>query len=114
MAADPKMSLLVAGTLDIMCPEHLRKRASTWGYGELLKHTGLVLNLIREGRLVHGGEEMLAEHVNRAVLARAQGQVVLSSQKSPGPIECARAMVAAAAQCAAPQRRGKPMMGSAR
>jgi hypothetical protein len=95
-------------------PEHLRRRSTTWGYGELLRYTGLVLNMIREGRLVHTGEAMLAEHVNRAVLAKAQGAVVLSSQKSPGPIECARAMVAAAAMCSKPERSGRAAMGSAR
>lgn len=114
MVADPKLTLAITPTLEIMTPEHLKRRTVTWGYGELLKHTALVLNMIREGRLVHTGEQMLAEHVNRAVLARAQGAVVLSSQKSPGPIECARAMVAAAAMCARPQRVGKASMGSAR
>lgn len=114
LAADPKLQLAIGASLEIMTPEALRRRTTTWGYGELLKHTGLVLNMIREGRLVHTGEQMLAEHVNRAVLARAQGAVVLSSQKSPGPIECARAMVAAAAMCARPMRTGKASMGSAR
>ena len=114
LAGDPKVTLAITPTLEIMTPEALKRRTVTWGYGELLKHTSLVMNMIREGRLVHTGEQMLAEHVNRAVLARAQGSVVLSSQKSPGPIECARAMVAAASMCARPQRTGKAMMGSAR
>ena len=114
LQADPKLQLAITPGLEITTPEHLKRRTVTWGYGELLKYTGLVLNMIREGRLVHTGEQMLAEHVNRAVLARAQGSVVLSSQKSPGPIECARAMVAAAAMAARPMRTGKAAMGTGR
>ena len=114
MAADPSLQLAVTPTLDLHTPEGLRKRVSTWGYAELLKYTALVRNLIREGTLTHTGEELLAEHVNRAVLVRAQGAVVISSQKSPGPIELARCMVVAAAFTSKPGGKGRPMMGSAR
>lgn len=114
MAADPSLLLALTPTLEIHTPEGLRKRTQTWGYAELLKFTPLVRNMIREGVLRHTGEELLAEHVNRAVLVRAQGSVVISSQRSPGPIECARCMVVAAALISKPGHSGKPMMGSAR
>jgi hypothetical protein len=54
---------------------------------------------------------MLAEHVNRAVLVRAESSVVISSQRSPGPIEAARCMVVAAALTSAKKASVKPSMG---
>jgi hypothetical protein len=41
--------------------------------------------MIVEGKVRHRGELALAEHVNRAVLTKTGGGVVLSSQKSPWP-----------------------------
>jgi hypothetical protein len=55
---------------------------------------------------------MLAEHVNRAVLVKAENSIVISSQRSPGPIEAARCMVIAAALVSAKPERAKPSMGS--
>jgi len=52
--------------------------------------------MIIEGKLRHTGETMLAEHVGRAVAGRTQATISLSSQRSPGPIELARCLVAAA------------------
>jgi hypothetical protein len=49
--------------------------------------------MIHEMRLVHTGEAMLSEHVQRAVLVRTQGSIAVSSQKSPGPIELCRTMI---------------------
>ena len=66
--------------------------------------------MIADGRLVHTGEAMLAEHVNRAVIVRTQGSVAVSSQKSPGPIELCRTMIWAAALSARPKTSGKPAL----
>jgi hypothetical protein len=114
MTADPKLKLAITPTLDLHTPEPLVRRRSLWGYAEMIKYTGLVKSMINEGRLLHTGEEMLAEHVNRATLVKANGSVVLSSQKSPGPIECARCLVAAASLVSRPGQSGRAMMGSAR
>lgn len=111
---DPKLKLAITPTLDLHTPEPLIRRRSLWGYAEMIKYTGLVKSMITEGRLLHTGEEMLAEHVNRATLVKANGAVVLSSQKSPGPIECARCLVAAASLVSRPTQSGRAMMGSAR
>jgi phage terminase large subunit-like protein len=113
MAEDPTLQLAVTPSLELMLPDKLRKRTVTWGYAELLKATPIVRNLISEGRLVHTGEQMLAEHVNRAVLVRAQGSVVVSSQRSPGPIELCRCMIAAASLVVRPKSNGKPTLGIA-
>jgi hypothetical protein len=114
MTDDPKLKLAITPTLDLHTPEPLIRRRSLWGYAEMIKYTGLVKSMITEGRLLHTGEEMLAEHVNRATLVKANGAVVLSSQKSPGPIECARCLVAAASLVSRPGQSGRAMMGSAR
>jgi phage terminase large subunit-like protein len=114
MEEDPKLKLAITPTLDLHTPEPLIRRRSLWGYAEMIKYTGLVKSMINEGRLLHTGEEMLAEHVNRATLVKANGAVVLSSQKSPGPIECARCLVAAASLVSRPTQSGRAMMGSAR
>ena len=114
MEDDPKLKLAITPTLDLHTPEPLIRRRSLWGYAEMIKYTGLVKSMITEGRLLHTGEEMLAEHVNRATLVKANGAVVLSSQKSPGPIECARCLVAAASLVSRPGQSGRAMMGSAR
>ena len=114
MAEDPKLKLAITPTLDLHTPEPLVRRRSLWGYAEMIKYTGLVKSMINEGRLLHTGEQMLAEHVNRATLVKANGAIVLSSQKSPGPIECARCLVAAASLVSRPNQSGRAMMGSAR
>jgi hypothetical protein len=80
------------------------------GYGELLRYTPAVKNMIEEKVLRHTGEQMLAEHVQRAVAVRSQGSMALSSQRSPGPIELARCMVWAAALTARPQNQTKPVL----
>lgn len=112
--ADPQLQLAVAATLDLHCPEKWAKRKTVWGYGEIQKWTGLSRSMILEGHVIHSGEELLAEHVNRAVLARVQGNVVLSSQKSPGPIEAARCLVVAVALTGKPQVKARPAIGSSR
>lgn len=112
MAEDPKLKLGITPSLEIHTPMHLNKRKIVVGYAELLKWTGMVRQLIMEGRCLHTGEQMLAEHINRATLARSQGAVVLSSQKSPGPIEMARCLVWSCALTSKPANSGKAAFAS--
>jgi hypothetical protein len=65
--------------------------------------------MIGEKLLVHDGSRQLAEHVQRAVAVKSEGNLALSSQRSPGDISLARCMVWAAAM-AAKQQDGKPMI----
>jgi hypothetical protein len=110
LAADPKTTFAVSPTIELHMPTVLANRFQIVGYGELLRYTPAVKNMIEERTLRHTGEQMLAEHVQRAVAVRTQGSLALSSQRSPGPIELARCMVWAAALAARPQTSGKPMI----
>jgi phage terminase large subunit-like protein len=115
MDADPKLKLAITPSLHMHTPEKYRHRTTQWGYGELLKFVGLVRSFIIEGRITHTGETMLSEHVNRAVLVKAENSQVISSQRSPGPIECARCMVIAAALVSAkPVNQNRAAMGTSR
>jgi hypothetical protein len=114
LEADPKLKLAITPGLYVHTPERFRLRTTQWGYGELLKFVGVVRSFIIEGRILHTGETMLAEHCQRAVLVKAENSIVISSQRSPGPIEAARCMVIAAALVSAKPERAKPSMGSSR
>jgi hypothetical protein len=113
LAANPKIKFAITPTIDLHWPVALEQRRGVVGYAELLKWTVAVKQLIDQGVLVHTGEAMLAEHVQRAVAVRSQNAVALSSQRSPGPIELARCMVWAAAMTSRPQAIGKPMIVTA-
>lgn len=80
------------------------------GYGELLKFSSLVRSMLIEGKVTQRGQRTLTEHVCRAVLAKTAQGTVLSSQKSPGPIELARCMVWAIALSSRPAVRMKPTL----
>jgi hypothetical protein len=114
MSENKALRLGITPSLDLHTPERLQARRFVWGYAELLKFTGVVRSMIYEGTLEHTGGEMLAEHVNRAVLVRAQGSVVISSQRSPGAIEMARCLVAAASAVSRPTGSAKPSFASSR
>ena len=105
---DPTIQLTLTPGLEALLPPQFERRMTIVGYGELLKYTPIVRALILEGRLRHDGSHTLAEHVGRAVAVKTQNSTVLSSQKSPGPIELARCMVWAAAIAARPAQRTKP------
>jgi phage terminase large subunit-like protein len=90
-----------------MAPMELTQKKIEVGYGELVTHTATIRQLINEGRLVHTGEQMLLEHVNRAVGVKTQGGYVISSQKSSGPITMARCMIFAAALIAKPTQKAR-------
>jgi hypothetical protein len=108
--SDQSVHLAITPMLELHAPTVMKRRLSTVGYGELLKYSGLVQKMINENKVFHMGEVALSEHVNRAVLTKTGGTVVLSSQKSPGPIELARCMVWAVAHSSRPSTRVKPMM----
>jgi len=90
-----------------MAPMDLDKKKIDVGYGELVTHTSTIRQLINEGRLVHTGEQMLLEHVNRAVGVKTQSGYTISSQKSSGPITMARCMIFAAALVAKPTQKAR-------
>jgi predicted ATP-grasp superfamily ATP-dependent carboligase len=104
---------LTPSLASIAPPQYERKKIVV-GYNELLTHTGMVRQLILEGRLVHSGEQMLSEHVNRAVGVRTAAGFVLSSQKSPGLITLARCMIWAAALVARPQQKTRAAVAFSR
>jgi hypothetical protein len=113
--ADTTTSLVITPALHLHLPKSLERRSSVIGYGELLKYSGLIQKMIVEGKVRHRGELALAEHVNRAVLTKVGGgNTVLSSQKSPGPIELCRCMAWAIAESSRPKVVGKPMFAVSR
>ena len=107
---DHNVHLAVTPSLEIHLPAFTNKRYTIVGYNELLKYTGLVRTMITEERVLHRGEQILAEHVNRAVLVKTVQGAVLSSQKSPGPIELTRCLVWATAMVSKPSRAQKPLL----
>lgn len=110
LAAGTTTKFAVSPTIDLHFPRWLDNRKVVVGYGELQKWTQAIRQMILEGRLVHTGETMLAEHVQRAVAVKVSASLVLSSQRSPGPIELARCMVWAAALASRSTTSGKPMI----
>ena len=94
---------------DIAPVSLIRKKVQV-GYGELTTHTATIRSAIIEGRIVHTGEEMLREHVDRAVGVKTLRGYALSSQRSSGPITMARCMVWAAALVARPVSKAKPQI----
>jgi hypothetical protein len=111
LEADPKLTLAITPSLAVHTPEKYIRRKQEWGYGELLKWTGICRSLIGENKIKHDGGEMLAEHVARAVLVRAQNTIVVSSQRSPGPIEACRCLIAATVMVSRPASTGRVAFG---
>jgi len=106
--AHPTTTFAITPSIDLHWPVDLERRKQVVGYGEMVKWTDPVRQLIRQGMVLHTGETMLAEHVQRAVAVRSQNSVALSSQRSPGPIELARCAVWAIALASKPKSAGKP------
>jgi hypothetical protein len=112
---DKTARLALTPGLAAVCPVEMQRRMVTFGTQEMNLYTAVVRNMILERRVVHSGQLSLSEQVNRAVAGRTGATITLSSQKSPGPIEMARCMVAAAGLAAAPVAAiRKPMIGSGR
>jgi hypothetical protein len=109
-AAHPLLGLAVTPALEHHVPLPLTRRTKVVGYGELLRYTSLVRAQINDAKLVHQGEQNLAEHMNRSVAIMQSNQLALSSKRSPGPIELARCTIWAAALASRPKQAGKPMM----
>ena len=107
---DPKVQLLISPTLEIHVPRVYDRRYSIAGYAELLRYTSLVQKMVLEGRVLHAGQVQLEEHIQRAVLVKTAQGAVLSSQKSPGPIELARCAVIAISAVSRPTSRQKPTL----
>jgi len=107
---DHSVSLAVTPSLEIHLPLFTNKRFTVVGYNELLKYTALVRSMILERRVMHSGETMLSEHVNRAVLSKTVQGAVVSSQKSAGPIELARCLIWAVALESRPRTATKPLL----
>ena len=106
--AHPTTTFAITPSIDLHWPVEYERRKQVVGYGEMVKWTDPVRQLIRQGMVLHTGETMLAEHVQRAVAVRSQNSVALSSQRSPGPIELARCAVWAIALASKPKSAGKP------
>ena len=112
---DEAVQLALTPGFYALCPPELLRRCKDFGQREMTTFTAIVRNMILERRIVHHGQLALAEQVNRAVAGRSSGTITLSSQKSPGPIEQTRCMVAAAGFAAQPQAKiRKPMLGVAK
>jgi hypothetical protein len=77
-----------------------------------LRYTALVKAMITEEQVCWpaGANAMLSEHMNRAVAVKTAQGLVLSSQKSPGPIEIARCAVWAIAKVSKPVSTSKPVL----
>ena len=108
--SDQTVQLLIGPTYEIHVPKPLARRCTTGGQKELVKYTGLVKAMIAESKVRHRGERTLAEHVCRAVQIRTSDGVMISSHRSPGPIELARCAVLAIAKASRPRAIGKPML----
>jgi phage terminase large subunit-like protein len=107
---DKSTTLAITPTLEIHMPTQYSRRYSVVGYGELLRYTTLVQKMILEDKVAHTGSTALAEHLGRAVMVKTAQGAVLSSQKSPGPIELARVAVFAISLVSKPTNRQKPML----
>ena len=110
LAKNTATKFAISPSIDIHWPLALERRRAVVGYGEILKFTPRIKQMINEKLLWHTGEQMLAEHVQRAVAVRSQNSIALSSQRSPGPIELARCLVWSAALASRPTSSGKPMI----
>ena len=109
---EPTVKLAVTPSLEIHLPTAYSKRTQIVGYAELVKYTSLVRSMIVEGKVTHDGSVTLAEHLGRAVAVKTSGTSVLSSQKSPGPIEAARCAVWAISLASRPVSRNRPAMAA--
>jgi len=113
IAKAPNLKLAIVPSLEVHCPPNLSRRATIVGYRELNRWTAAARSIIVEGRLLHNGEHLLTEHVEKAVLVKHNGNIVISSQRSPGPISMARCLVFAVALAGKPAAMGKPIIVSA-
>lgn len=107
---DPKVQLAITPPFEIHLPTNLQRRFCIVGYGELMKFTPTARTMVNEHKVRHYGEHLLTEHCQRAVLAKTANGIVISSQKSPGPVELARCLVWAVSLSSRAQTSNKPML----
>jgi hypothetical protein len=108
--AETSVKFLISPSIEIHWPTQYDGRTQTVGYGEIVRYTAGVKNMIFEGMLVHDGSKQLSEHVQRAVAVKAESSIALSSARSPGEISLARCMVWTAAMASRPTIVGKPII----
>jgi hypothetical protein len=102
------MTIACGAALDIHLPPAIKGNAVLVGQREIQKWTTIVRSMIMSGQVLHTGEEILIEQVNRAVLVKHQGQLSVSSARSPGPIELCRALIWSVAMAGKPKINAKP------
>jgi hypothetical protein len=108
------MQLACGATLDVHLSDSLKQIAILVGARELQRWTTVVRSMTMDGTVLHTGEELLIQQVDRAVLVKHNGHMSLSSARSPGPIELCRAYVWAVAKASAPKDTRRVAMGSSR
>ena len=111
--AGTNIKFLISPSIEIHWPNQYDQRTEIVGYGEIVRYTAGVKNMIFEGMLVHDGSKQLSEHCQRAVAVKAESSIALSSARSPGEISLARCMVWAAAMASRPTVVGKPIIAFA-
>lgn len=114
LAADKTTRALIGVSLAPTMPHIVERRSSTVGYAESCKWTSAARALIIQGRIRHNGDVQLAEQVGRSVAVPTKDGWVISSRKSPGPVELARCLVWSASVAARPVSASKPAMASSR
>lgn len=105
------LQVACGATLDIHLSASLKEHAILVGQRELQRWTTVVRSMTMAGQILHTGEELLIQQVDRAVLVKHQGHLSLSSARSPGPIELCRAYVWAVAKASQPKETRKVSMG---
>ena len=107
-----RTTLAITPQFDLHTPAHLRSRRTIVGYSETMKWTGIVRNLILDGKVTHSGSNQLAEHMARAVAAPTRFGMALQSARSPGPIELARCAVWAIALASKTRPRARAVVAT--
>jgi hypothetical protein len=97
------LSIACGAALDVHLPPAVKGNAVLVGQREIQKWTTIVRSMIMSGQVLHTGEEILVEQVNRAVLVKHQGQLSISSARSPGPVELCRALIWSVAMAGKPK-----------
>ncbi|CAB4163037.1 HNHc domain containing protein [uncultured Caudovirales phage] len=107
---DTTTRLLITPAFEMSLPMKYAGRSQMVGNRELNRWTAATRSAIIEGRIIHDGSKLLDQHVARAVAVKNQGQLTLSSLRSPGAIDMARCLVFAFSLANKPVSMGKPMI----
>ena len=101
------LQVACGAALDVHLPPNVKGNAVLVGQREIQKWTTIVRSMIMSGQVLHTGEEILVEQVNRAVLVKHQGYQSISSARSPGPVELCRALIWSVAMAGKPKSQTK-------